>query len=149
MDKRALALESFKESLEGHRGDQAIDNITAALYDLGSIQSRVSSVVPGCITGGTPTKDQIRTYGLAMMIEMAEFIQTLDWKPWKQKTIDRPVVIDEFADILAFMGIIILYLKELGITPLDLAQGYQKKSVTNINRFLGLQGLEYLQKEQE
>ena len=125
-----------------------VQPLADALQKLAAIQHDVSMPVAGCIPedGEMPTKDGIRTYVLAMTVELMEFVQTLDWKPWKNKTnVDRDRVIDEFADILAFQGIIIHYLELMGINPVDLAEGYRKKSIVNIERFLGRYDPQYKQ----
>lgn len=104
------------------------------------IQSVTSAINPDCIPAvdELPTKDQLRTYFLAMMVETGELLQELNWKPWKKdKTIDKARVVDEFADILAFLGILITYLNRLGMSTDDLAAAYVSKTRVNINRFLG------------
>ena len=94
--------------------------------------------------GRVPTKDAIRSYVLALFVELGEFVQELDWKPWKNgKKIDKERVADEFADILAFLGVILVHLEALGIDEADLAKAYRMKSVTNLRRFLGELGEEY------
>jgi len=124
-------------------------SLITAMRTLIETQKIVSLPVEGCMPdeGEIPSKDAIRTYTLAMIVETAEFLQTLDWKPWKSKTkLDREQIIDEFADILAFMGIILHYLDLFGIKPEDLADGYSKKSIENIDRFIGNKKIEYVQK---
>jgi len=125
-----------------------LGNLRDALTSIANIQGIVSSPVRNCIPEKDEpvTKDMLRTYVLAMTVELMEFLQTLDWKPWKNKAvINEERVIDEFADILAFQGVIIYYLRRMGITPERLAKGYAKKSVENISRFLGERELEYRQ----
>lgn len=135
------------KKMEGLRAELQNDNdaalnvgdaVTCAMHALEFVQSTVSAAVPGCITEGQPTKDQLRTYTLAMIVELGEFIQTLDWKPWKDKQdFDKSDVTYEFADILAFMGVLVVYLRKMGITPEDIGDAYVAKSITNIERFLG------------
>lgn len=123
-------------------------SLESALHSMKDIQHAVSGPVQGCIPleGELPSKDAIRTYVLAMAVELMEFVQTLDWKPWKQKSsIDVERVVDEFADILAFQGVLVYYLNLYGITPEMLSEGYRKKSIENIDRFLGNRGAEYKQ----
>lgn len=129
---------------------QSSENVSLknAFYTLIETQKIVSLPVEGCIPdeGELPTKDAIRTYVLAIIVELSEFVQTLDWKPWKSKDrLDTERIIDEFADILAFMGIILHYLSLYGIWPEDLANGYSKKSIENIDRFIGNRKIEYVQ----
>jgi len=127
---------------------QPLMDLSTALTTLAVVQEIVSKPVLGCIPpdGELPSKDAIRTYALALQIELSEFVQTLDWKPWKDKPeINKDRVIDEFADMLAFLGVIIYYLKRMDITPRQLADGYSRKSIVNIERFLGEHGVEYKQ----
>ena len=120
------------------RKDLSVSRIVSlenALHSLKDIQSVVSLPV-----------DAIRTYVLAMTVELMEFVQTLDWKPWKQKSnLDIERIVDEFADILAFQGVLIYYLYLLGISPEMIELGYRKKSIENIDRFLGKKDAEYKQ----
>lgn len=115
------------------------------------VQENVSGLVPGAVPDGPPSKDALRTYALALVVEAAEFLQTLDWKPWKNpgkaeaSAPDRERTADEFADILAFLGVLIVYLERMGLTPKDLAQAYMRKSVVNVDRFLGAISEEYRQ----
>jgi dimeric dUTPase (all-alpha-NTP-PPase superfamily) len=82
-------------------------------------------------------KDTVRTYVLALQVEVMEFLQTLDWKPWKngkQESDER--VLDEFADMIAFMGVLITILKAMGFSEADIANAYIRKEQTNVARFL-------------
>lgn len=80
----------------------------------------------------------LRTYVLALIAEAVEFIQEFDWKPWrhKNKVEDGAKILDEFADILAFVGVIITILTARGFTPEEIADAYIKKEKTNISRFI-------------
>ena len=105
------------------------------------MQKQVSSPVPGAIPTGSdwPTKDAVRTYTLAMIVEIAEWVQTLDYKPWKNSAPDAyPVlsdtVADEFADILAFLGILTHYMGQWGIDTEAIAAAYMRKSAENVRR---------------
>lgn len=82
-------------------------------------------------------KDTARTYVLALQVEVMEFLQTLDWKPWKngkQESDER--VLDEFADILAFVGVLITILKARGFSTVDITKAYIEKEQTNVARFM-------------
>lgn len=105
------------------------------------MQKQVSLPVPGAIVSGTawPSKDAVRTYALAMIVEVAEWVQTLDYKAWKPGTKAYPrehpeIVADEFADILAFLGILTHYMEQWGITTEDIAAAYIRKSAENVRR---------------
>jgi hypothetical protein len=144
MDPKLSATKLRLHSLENFP-TKTID-LSKGLYAIATIQKDVSSSVPGCIPepGKFPDKQSVAAYTLAMIVETTEFLQTLPWKPWKTTTaIDRERVIDEFADILAFQGILVHYLNCYGITCDDLAEGYRKKSIVNIQRFMGQHSKEY------
>ncbi len=115
----------------------ALEDGLSLLY---AVQVVTSSLNPDCIPDVNiePTSDQIRTYFLALIGETYELMNELNWKPWKKpKQVDQLRVIDEFADILAFLGIIIVYMDRMGISPHSLATGYSTKTRVNIDRFLG------------
>jgi NTP pyrophosphatase (non-canonical NTP hydrolase) len=119
---------------------EKIYDVYGGLKALMVIQNQVSGMVIGAIPpiGQTPTKAQVTTYFLAMMVEVGELVQELNWKPWKETFEPDPKkVADEFADILAFLGLILVYLRAHGITPFDLADAYETKTRTNIDRFSG------------
>lgn len=114
--------------------------LAEGLHYIRSVQSVTSDLIRGCMPedGAPPSPDQIRTYFLALMIEISELVQELNWKPWKiEKSLDKPRVADEFADILAFLGVIIEYLNRLGISPESLASAYNMKVTINVARALG------------
>ena len=135
-EKRKMAF----QVLESLKLPDATMRLFEGLDLLKSVQAITSDLTPDCIPpiGDEPTQDQIRTYALALMIETSEFVQELNWKPWKEnKAINQERIIDEFADILAFTGILLVYLDRLGIPMQELALGYVKKTRVNVDRFLG------------
>jgi dimeric dUTPase (all-alpha-NTP-PPase superfamily) len=106
--------------------------IAAGLHELQRVQEEVSGLVPGALD---LTSENLRTYGLALMVEIAEFIQELPWKPWREnRPTDTDRVTDEFADILAFIGLIINYLEQMGISHEELAAAYFRKTLVNVER---------------
>jgi len=112
----------------------------SGLDKLVEIQGIVSALSPHALPGDDEqaSPDQIRTYILAATVELMEVLQELPWKPWKNyKPVDKKRVVDEFADVLAFLGIILIMLESHGITADMIARGYAKKSVVNINRLTG------------
>lgn len=127
------------------------ENLTAArdlangLDVLVAMQKQVSIPVPGAIVTGAawPSKDAVRTYSLAMIVEIAEWLQTLDWKPWKNAGVEAhpwqqaDIIADEFADILAFLGILTHYMDQWNITTEDIAAAYIRKSAENVRRING------------
>ena len=82
--------------------------------------------------------DVLRTYVLATFVELAEFIQVLPWKPWRVsvKTVDKDKVLDEFADILAFIGVLMTILHDMGFSTYDIASAYVNKERINVSRFV-------------
>lgn len=114
--------------------DRLTQNIADAFEDIAVIQEHVSSLVPGAMSPSL-SKDMIRTYFLAMIVEMGELLQTLDWKPWKDKKVNVAETKEEFADVIAFLGVILVYLSKMGVDPRDLAAAYIKKVKKNYARF--------------
>lgn len=115
--------------------------LQAGLETLHGVQMVVSSLDKDCIpeNGEHASTDQVRTYMLALIVELTELVQELNWKPWKNhKHINQARVADEFADVLAFLGILIIYLDSLGIPPSRLAEAYVSKTKVNIERMLGM-----------
>ena len=94
------------------------NNIATPGYDMGS-------------------QDAIRTYALSIVCETMELIQELNWKPWKKtkKEIDREKVKKEFADIIAFIGVLTTILKTYGIEPEELGRAYAEVERDNVKRF--------------
>ena len=139
MQETLKTLSTHKRYLDGDAGQELVMTLTEGLGMLALNQKVISQGDPECIPpeGQAPSKDAVRSYALALMIEVAEFTQELDWKPWKTKQlVDQERVADEFADILAFLGIILIYLDRMGISPSVLARAYNHKSKINIDRFI-------------
>lgn len=112
-----------------------LGNLALALRTLADTQYLVSGQLPGALE---PTRENFAVYALSLHDEVGEFVRELGWKPWKKAVpVDRERAADEFADILAFLGLFIHYLDKLGIDPWDLATQYQKKSRVNIERMHG------------
>ena len=83
-----------------------------------------------------PIDETTRSYILATIVELTELMDELDWKMWTPpKTLDKDRIADEFADILAFLGIIqwILF-HRVGLTSEDLARAYKAKTKENARR---------------
>lgn len=85
----------------------------------------------------TPTPENIQTFVLAAIVELTEFIQELNWKPWKQinKEVDYDKVVSEFADVLAFIGTLLVLLDSMGVDPQQVAAAYIEKELINVERF--------------
>jgi hypothetical protein len=110
------------------------------LQSLADIQVEVSGMVNDAVptTGEIPPAN-ILTYGFAFIKEATELMDELGWKPWKpRKPINKERVADEFADILAFLGLLTIYVMRLAdLTTDDLAAAYLRKSDVNVARFSG------------
>ena len=88
-----------------------------------------------------PSKDVLTRYGLALEIEVSEFLNELPWKTWKPgMEFDRERLTDEYADILAFLGSWVALMKEMGIDETTLATAYATKLERNHARFDGTSG---------
>ena len=88
----------------------------------------------------TKNMEYMRVYCLALLVEVGEFVNELAWKPWKpNKKVDIVKLQEEFADILAFLGIILVLLSRIHpeINPSTLADAYVTKTTLNIARISG------------
>lgn len=121
-----------------HHNTDQLDHGLSVLY---GAQERISSLVPNCIPepGELATPDQVATYGYALIKEITETLDELGWKPWKDaKPADPERVADEVADILAFLGVLLIYVeRNTGLTMKDIAEAYERKSEVNIQRLTG------------
>jgi hypothetical protein len=120
---------------------ELLKELSQGLKTLYYIQQTVSGLVPGALPEANETHaspDQIRTYFLALQVEWAELLQELPWKPWKNfKHPDLSKTSDEFADVLAFLGVALILLDSFGMSPLILARAYLHKTEVNIERLTG------------
>jgi hypothetical protein len=111
------------------------------LAKLREVQRLVSSKSPDSpipvLSGDTPTRDHIRSYFLATIVELVELMNELNWKPWTvgERPLNNDRIIDEFADVLAFLGVLVVFLDSLGISVASLAIGYSEKTDRNLERF--------------
>lgn len=80
--------------------------------------------------------DTLARYGVALQIEVSEFVNELPWKVWKRKDPDVDRVVDEFADVLAFLGTWVNLLGLMGISPTRLALAYAEKTRVNQARII-------------
>jgi len=135
MEERA----DLAKSLDGMMGTFAEDVLTG-LMSLSKIHEGTNCLVDHCgapLTAVIGEKDVLRTYVLALMVELGEFVQTLNWKPWRDvPDKSRDKTLDEFADILAFIGVLLTILKARGISTLDITEAYIAKERVNISRFI-------------
>lgn len=157
MDERTVKLnELLKRASETHHGAsffalgpdpelEALEALSDGLGVMASIQSVVSpELTPGLFADdGGLTKEGVAVVAAALQVELGEFINELDWKPWKKHSVDREAVVEEFADIMAFLGLLMLHLEaRYGIAVEDLADAYLTKSVKNVDRANGRSGEE-------
>jgi NTP pyrophosphatase (non-canonical NTP hydrolase) len=121
---------------EGADEDGSAARLALGFGDLDAWQTVVSGMLgPETLV---PTRDNIRTYGFALVDEVMELCKEIGWKPWKAvPQRDKERIADEFADVFAFLGLFIVYARELGISKHDLARAYIRKSSENIRRLDG------------
>lgn len=120
-------------------GDEGHMDLADGLYAIQFTQRFISDL-SGAAFGDyqTPTPDQIRTVFAALFVELGELLQTLNWKPWKEnRELNFSRITDEFADILAFLGLLLVYFGKFGISPEMLARAYLRKTKVNFERFIG------------
>jgi dimeric dUTPase (all-alpha-NTP-PPase superfamily) len=91
-----------------------------------------------------PTGENIRTYMLALLEEVHEFGREINWRPWHE---GRPIAVHpalkEYADMMAFMGLLGVYLMKLtGVTPDLIADAYRQVSIDNMTLLKTKRGLE-------
>jgi hypothetical protein len=99
------------------------------------LQCEVSGHLEGALDA---TPENIRTLLCALHCEVAELGQEMGWKPWKEYRLSEvgkehaTKIAGEFADILAFLGLTIAYMRQAGVTPVMLVKQYEKKSDRNV-----------------
>lgn len=101
-----------------------------------ALQAHVSSHFMGSRVD-TPTKADLVEVGYALTEEIHETLNELKWKPWKNGEPDMHAAIGEFADIMAFLGLLLHYMQVMGASPEELAEATIQKARTNIQRANG------------
>lgn len=81
------------------------------------------------------SRDDIARYGLCLVIEAAELVNSLPWKRWARHPSDLEKSKEEFADLLCFIGSIVGLFNDLGISTKELAKAYSDKIEDNRKRF--------------
>jgi NTP pyrophosphatase (non-canonical NTP hydrolase) len=86
--------------------------------------------------GPTLDKDAVREYAFALCGEVHELADELGWKSWKlPREPDHERSKDEFADVLAFLGVMAQLTNTLaGTNCWSLAEQFRAKSRVNIER---------------
>lgn len=82
--------------------------------------------------------ETLSRYGLALIIEVGEFLNETPWKKWKRdpaKPADLERMLDEFVDMLSFIGSWINFMRLMGIEPHNIAHAYREKLKANNKRF--------------
>lgn len=128
-------VEEAKSTVDSNKYD--IEDGIRALRNIHNATNKIASNGNYMLSEVLGRPETWRTYVLAAFVELAEFIQVLPWKPWRDsvRTIDGIKLLNEFADVLAFIGVLITILGELGYTPDDIARTYISKEFVNIDRF--------------
>lgn len=120
--------------------DTSFNNVLLGISALSEIHNKTNTLVEhdeGKLSDNLLDSDVLRTYVLATIVELCEFVQTLPWKPWRQsiKVVDNEKLLDEFADILAFIGVLITILNKMGFSSYDITKAYIHKEGINVARF--------------
>ena len=79
--------------------------------------------------------DTLARYSTALMIEAAEFANEMPWKQWGSKEPSRAKILEEFVDLLHFIGTWTVLLRHYDITPEDIAEAFEQKNKINHARF--------------
>lgn len=82
-------------------------------------------------------KEVYQIYGTALAIEVSEFVNELDWKPWKNKEPDMEKVVEEFVDVLHFIGSWLAILGHLNVSISDVVSEFARKQELNQARLAG------------
>lgn len=112
--------------------------VATGLMGLVECQRIVSRHVPGALDG---SRETITAYAYGLTEEIHEVVREIGWKPWKTPSIpDKARVIEEYADVLAFLGILTVNLAEAcAVSPEEfVAQAcaqYARTSQRNVARF--------------
>lgn len=84
------------------------------------------------------TTETLSRYGLALIIELAEFLNETPWKKWKRKSTapaNKDRMMEEFADFLSFLGAWVGFMGLMGMSAEDISRAYQRKLRENNERF--------------
>jgi hypothetical protein len=90
-----------------------------------------------------PSGDNVRTFMLAAEEELHEFGRELNWRPWhKSLPIDPGKALKEYADVMAFVALLGVYLKALThVTDRQIAEKFVTVSKENAYLLLKKRGL--------
>lgn len=113
------------------------DYLTDGIEYWTDVQATISDLP---YTATEPTPENVRTFCFALIKEVTEFADELGWKSWKRTPPNRARALEESADILAFTGLFLCWLRNLGYTPEDIVTAYADKCAENIRRLTGSVG---------
>lgn len=93
-------------------------------------------------TGGQdallPDRDTVAQFSMALIAEVVEVADELQWKRWKRNTPpNAPAALAEMPDVLAFLGLLLNWLDYYGISMTSLAQSFADKCQVNVARLRG------------
>lgn len=106
-------------------------SVWAGLEALGRLQ-RPSIEALGYLEN---TTEAMSRYGLALIIEVGEFLNETPWKSWKKNPPDSQRMAEEFVDVLCFIGSWVELLRLIGIPPIHISNTYRRKLIENNLRF--------------
>lgn len=93
-------------------------------------------------TGGQdallPDRDTVAQFSMALIAEVVEVADELQWKRWKRNTpSNAQAALAEMSDVLAFLGLLLNWLDYYGISMTTLAQSFADKCQVNVARLRG------------
>ncbi len=143
VDVSSEGVKRFKAELHDR-----VPHIGRGLYELFSVQGYVSAIRDtGTVraiddSGEPPNPETVAMYAFSLVKEVGELAQELGYKAWQPSPPvfddERKVrVADEFADVLAFVGVLLHIANRRGVSTGAIAFAYEKKSMVNVDRQLG------------
>lgn len=117
--------------------DLRIAALAEGLEALRLMEREVQLATPGsaCLV---PTRETVAQFSLALIAEVVEVADELQWKRWKQNTAPNPAAATaELPDMLAFLGLFLNWMDYHGISMATLAQSFADKCRVNIARLRG------------
>lgn len=117
--------------------DIAVDTLSRGLEVLASLEAEVQ-YLGGDPDALVPTQANVTMFLFALNHEVGEVADELTWKRWKRGAVPNPeAAMQETADVLAFFGLLLNWLKHHGVPMRDLASEFVRKSRVNVERLSG------------
>ena len=116
---------------------QAVLTLSNALGINEMAEREINLNRPQDMNGG---KEALNVAFTSLMVELGELAQELDIKPWKVRNTppDPFKVADEFADVIAFFGVLMVNIMEqVGLDVYSFAKAFTDKTEINIARAQG------------